>query len=116
MPTPARLATAAIGAWGSSRNTARAASSICLSLRAASARLPLSGPVDSSMRFILILHRSSALSQLADDLRLAPHNGVSIPRHLVVVYHDFEWNVLFQYRPLALLIGTFRSDIIMERN
>src|SRR5215204_1203048 len=44
MPTPARPATAETGAFGSSTNTARAASKITASLRAASARRPLNGP------------------------------------------------------------------------
>src|SRR5829696_1072874 len=43
MPTPARAATAAIGAPGSATNTSRAASRIRRSLRAAWARLPLRG-------------------------------------------------------------------------
>src|SRR5262245_34869787 len=43
MPTPARSATAAIGAPGSATNTARAASRIRWSFRAASARRPLIG-------------------------------------------------------------------------
>src|SRR5437899_1230282 len=40
MPTPARSATAAMGAFGSARNTSRAASRISVSLRAAWPRRP----------------------------------------------------------------------------
>src|SRR5579871_4515100 len=43
MPTPARSATAAIGASGLATNTSRAASRISSSLRAAWARRPLRG-------------------------------------------------------------------------
>ena len=43
MPTPACSATAAMGAPGSATNTARAASRMRRSFRAASARRPLSG-------------------------------------------------------------------------
>ena len=42
MPTPARSATAAIGALGSAMKTDRAASTMTVSLRAAWARRPLS--------------------------------------------------------------------------
>src|SRR5215216_7199028 len=58
MPTPASAATAAIGASGSAVNTARAASRMRWSLRAAWARRPLIGWVVGSMRSILSLERS----------------------------------------------------------
>src|SRR5437762_3161464 len=49
MPTPARAATAEMGAPGSAVNTARAASRMRRSLRAAWARRPLSGAVVVSL-------------------------------------------------------------------
>src|SRR4029450_2347485 len=58
MPTPASAATAAIGASGSALSTARAASRMRWSLRAAWARRPLIGWVVGSMSFILSLERS----------------------------------------------------------
>src|ERR1041385_2217691 len=58
MPTPARSATAAIGAPGSSMNTARAPSRITWSFRAACACRPLNGFVASPTR--RSLHQNEA--------------------------------------------------------
>src|SRR5258708_15072773 len=53
MPTPARLATSETGADGSATNTARAASRISWSLRAASACRPGSGAAASGLRVMM---------------------------------------------------------------
>src|SRR3954468_12444817 len=58
MPTPARSATAEMGAFGSATNTSRAARRINASLRAACARRPLNGPyVFSSLILRLYVER-----------------------------------------------------------
>src|SRR5918998_1769706 len=80
MPTPARAATAAIGAPGSATNTSRAASRMRRSLRAASARLPLRGA-----RVFLTIHhiiygtnRSVPLYFLEQNVSF--HNAICEPR------------------------------------
>jgi pimeloyl-ACP methyl ester carboxylesterase len=68
MPTSACLATAAMGASGSATKTARAASRMRWSLRAAWARRPLSGAVGASVRPFRIEIPQADLDDLADRL------------------------------------------------
>src|SRR3954471_10489939 len=75
MPTPARLATSAIGADGFATNTSRAASRINSSLRAACARLPEASiewkPYwNGSFRSVIVAERNDSFRHLQ---RKDPH-------------------------------------------
>src|SRR5918994_2885907 len=80
MPTPARWATAEIGALGSATNTSLAAARIRPSLRAASARRPLRGTVEASavvprsLLFFSILSAYHALNGTVRSVTLLSRN------------------------------------------